>query len=341
MGGGASTRSGAPAEIGDPLTGDAFVGRERELSELEAGLREAPAGRGRLLLVTGEPGVGKSRLAEVADTRAQAQGFRVLWGRCWEGGGAPPYWPWIQVIRAYLRVPEAADVFAQLGPGAAYLARMVPDVERLGLELEPLPGGESEQERFALFDSLAALLTREAEHQPLVLILDDLHAADPSSLHALEFVARELRAMHLLVVGTYRDVGARPDTAVVEALGRLGREAQTFQLGGLAIDDVAGFVQLGGRPSLSDSVVRTLHERDRGESFLRSRARAAPGRRRPPRGGRRRIVSRRHASTGGNTSDRRATGRAALGWLPGSPYDGVGSGSGVHARSHRACLDCL
>ena len=265
---GGSTRPGAAAEIGERLAGGDFVGRERELDELDAGLRDTLAGRGRLLLVTGEPGVGKSRLAEVADIRAQAHGFRVLWGRCWEGGGAPPYWPWIQVIRAYLRVPEAADVFAQLGQGAAYIARMVPDVERFGPELEPLTAGESEQERFALFDSLAALLTNAAEHQPLVLILDDLHAADPSSLQALEFVARELRAKSLVVIGTYRDVGARSDTAVVEALGRLGREATTFPLAGLAIGDVARFVEVAGRRSLPESVVRTLHERTAGNPFF-------------------------------------------------------------------------
>src|SRR5688500_13342771 len=89
----------APVNHGDGL----FVGREREIGELLAGLEEAAAGRGRLFVVAGEPGIGKSRLADELATEARARGARILWGRCWEAGAAPAYWPWVQPLRAYLR----------------------------------------------------------------------------------------------------------------------------------------------------------------------------------------------------------------------------------------------
>jgi DNA-binding SARP family transcriptional activator len=87
-------------EAGEDSSRGAFVGREAELEELHAGLEDALAGRGRLFLVVGEPGIGKSRLAEELMRRARARGARVLVGRCWEAGGAPAYWPWVQSLRA-------------------------------------------------------------------------------------------------------------------------------------------------------------------------------------------------------------------------------------------------
>ncbi|TMB08190.1 MAG: ATP-binding protein, partial [Deltaproteobacteria bacterium] len=84
-----------------------FVGRHRELVELRTGLEDAGAGRGRFFLVVGEAGIGKTRLVEELASEAAARGHLVLWGRCWESEGAPPYWPWIQVIRAYLRTARS------------------------------------------------------------------------------------------------------------------------------------------------------------------------------------------------------------------------------------------
>jgi hypothetical protein len=81
-----------------------FVGRDRELAELRAGLDDAVAGRGRLFLLTGEPGIGKSRLVEELARHARARDAAALVGRCWEAGGAPAYWPWIQALRGYVRL---------------------------------------------------------------------------------------------------------------------------------------------------------------------------------------------------------------------------------------------
>src|SRR5262249_51431325 len=92
-------RSSAPG-------GTLFVGRERELAELGDGLDAALGGGGRLFLVSGERGIGKTRLVDELSAVAAAQGALVLWGRCWEGGGAPAYWPWLQLIRGYRRAVD-------------------------------------------------------------------------------------------------------------------------------------------------------------------------------------------------------------------------------------------
>src|SRR5258705_6082385 len=100
--------------------GPVFVGRQRELAELRAGLDDAVGGRGRFFLVVGEAGIGKTRLVEELAREAGQRSGVALWGRCWEGAGAPPHWPWVQVIRAYLRSIGAERPPAVIGAGAPY-----------------------------------------------------------------------------------------------------------------------------------------------------------------------------------------------------------------------------
>jgi DNA-binding SARP family transcriptional activator len=113
----------AAAEFAAETTRGMFVGRDSELAELVAGLDDAFAGRGRIFLVVGEPGIGKSRLAEELIAHAAARGARVLVGRCWEAGGAPAYWPWVQSLRTYLREAPDDVLLPELGAGAVDLAR--------------------------------------------------------------------------------------------------------------------------------------------------------------------------------------------------------------------------
>ena len=188
----------AAAEPAVETPRSAFVGRERELAELVGGLDDAFAGRGRLFLLAGEPGIGKSRLAEELIAQARARGARVLVGRCWEAGGAPAYWPWVQSLRPYLRDTDAESLRSQLREGAADVARLLPELRDLLADLPPAPPLESEGARFRLFDSMTAFLKSVAAARPLVLVLDDLHAADEPSLLLLQFVARELGESRLL-----------------------------------------------------------------------------------------------------------------------------------------------
>src|SRR5919108_3663570 len=215
-----------------------FVGRQRDLDELGERLAAAAAGRGSLLLVAGEPGIGKTRLAdELARGAARSLGAGVLWGTCWEGEGAPAFWPWIQALRAHAARRDPAALRAELGDGAADVARLVPGLAgRLG-ELPERPALEPDQARFRLFDAVAGLLRRAGEAEPLLLVLDDLHWADRSSLALLRFVARELRDARLLVLGTYRDVGLGR-SSVSQPLAKLAGRARHLTLGGLGEGDV-------------------------------------------------------------------------------------------------------
>src|SRR5215468_2779740 len=105
-----------------------LVGRDGELGELLAGLDDAASGRGRLFLLAGEPGIGKSRLADEAAARARDRGFKVAWGRCWEAGGAPAYWPWVQSLRACFRGLDGEELRSRLGAGAPFVAQIIAEV---------------------------------------------------------------------------------------------------------------------------------------------------------------------------------------------------------------------
>jgi eukaryotic-like serine/threonine-protein kinase len=252
------------------FTPSTFVGRKRELAELTVGLDDAFAGRGRLFLLVGEPGIGKSRLAEELTARARARGGRILIGRCWEAGGAPAYWPWVQSLRAYLREAEPAALRAQLATGAADLAQLLPELRDLIDDLPAAPPADSEGARFRLFDSLAAFLKSMALAQPLVLVLDDLHAADEPSLLLLQFVARELGRSPVLIVGAYRDVDPTPADRFRATLVELGREpvTRTLALDGLKEADVARIIKLVAPAASADDLGTAVYAETEGNPLF-------------------------------------------------------------------------
>jgi DNA-binding CsgD family transcriptional regulator len=231
-----------------------FVGRARELAALTTDLDAAVSGRGRVVLVAGEPGIGKTRLAEELAPRATARGAAVLWGRCWEGAGAPAFWPWVQIVRRYVQV-QAGDPTSlrhDLGFGAAEIAQLVPAVHDCVPDLPTPPPLEPEAARFRLFDSLAGFLRTAAARRPLLLVLDDLHWADASSLALLRFVSRELEGAGPLVVGSYRHTEVVQGHPLLAAVADLTRGPHRWLLlGGLGQRDVASFVALvaGAEPS--------------------------------------------------------------------------------------------
>jgi DNA-binding SARP family transcriptional activator len=247
-----------------------FVGRESELAELRAGLDEAIAGRGRLFLLVGEPGIGKSRLADEVIRTAQARGAQVLVGRCWEAGGAPAYWPWVQSIRAHVRETEPGLLRSQLGTGAAEVAQLLPELRELFPDLPEPPVLESEGARFRLFEAASSVLTSAAQARPLVLFLDDLHAADEPSLLLLQFLARELGESRLLVVGAYRNVDPSPTDPLTMALTELAREPVTrsIALTGLGEREVARFIELTSGEAPSEELVVTIHEETEGNPLF-------------------------------------------------------------------------
>ncbi|MDQ3937088.1 MAG: AAA family ATPase, partial [Chloroflexota bacterium] len=223
---------------------DEFVGRELELRALLAGLEEASAGRGGLFLIGGEPGIGKSRLADHFSGRAREAGARVLWGRCWEGAGAPAYWPWIQALRAYLRTVDPAVAREQLGSGAAAISQILPEIRALLPDVPPAPP-DSDSARFQLFDSTASFLRNVVSGRETLLVLDDLHAADTPSILLLRFLATQLGEMRVVIVATYRDIALTPDHPLTATLAELAREPTTriLLLEGLREEVVGRFIE--------------------------------------------------------------------------------------------------
>jgi DNA-binding SARP family transcriptional activator len=264
-----------PAEDGQEAfarrSGGVFVGREREIEVLLRALGDVLAGTGRLLVIGGEPGIGKSRLAEELASAATERGAGVLWGRCWEAGGAPPYWPWVQAIRSHVRETDTDQLLRELDVDGAEIADVVADVREHVPDLGPSRiVSDPQTARFRLFDAIAGFLKRVARVQPLMVVLDDLHWADEGSLRLLEFVARELAGARLLLVGTYRDVELSRRHPLSQTLAQLTRERlfERVVLRGLSSEDVAQFIEAACGSSAPRALVSAVHAQTEGNPLF-------------------------------------------------------------------------
>lgn len=233
--------------------GTAFVGRDAELAELTARIGAARNESGALLLVSGPAGIGKTRVVEEALGRGQALpgAPAVAWGRCVDDPGAPPLWPWRRVAR---RLPGIA--------GALAGTDVLPD------------GADPEAARFAVVAAATEALLGAAEPDGLVVVLEDLHWADATSLRLLRHLAGELHRSRLLVAATYRDPAGADGDLLARTLPELLRRPATraLPLGSLTEDDVRAYLR--GAP---DDVVRGAHRRSGGNPlYLRAVARMPP-----------------------------------------------------------------
>ncbi|MCI0800329.1 MAG: AAA family ATPase, partial [Chloroflexi bacterium] len=221
-------------------------------------------------MLVGEPGIGKTRTAQELATYAGLRGAQVLWGRCYEEQGAPPYWPWVQAIRSYVREKEPEELRSEMGAGAEDIAEIISDVRERLPGLRTPPQLEPEQARFRLFDSITAFLKSASRRQPLVLVLDDLHWADHPSLLLLEFVARELSGSRLLLVGTYRDMELSRRHPLSLTLGELTRERlfQRVLLRGLSQEDVGRFIELVSGFAPPRGMVEAVHRQTEGNPLF-------------------------------------------------------------------------
>lgn len=162
--------------LGGSSAAGGFVGRHHELGRLNAALEEALAGRGQLVMLAGEPGIGKTRTTKEFAACAEARGVRVLSGRCQEGQGAPPYWPWIQVIRSYVTDAQPDRLKSVMG-AASDIAEIVSEIREHLPNLRASPQLEDpEQSRFRLFYSITTFLKNISQAQPLVIALDSPQA---------------------------------------------------------------------------------------------------------------------------------------------------------------------
>ncbi|MCA1682529.1 MAG: protein kinase [Actinobacteria bacterium] len=229
-----------------------FLGREAEMRELRGAVDGAFAGHGRIVMIVGEAGIGKTRLAAETDTYAELRGATVLWGRCTQSAGAPSYWPWIQAIRSYVRTVGPDVLRSELGSGASDIAQIVSEVgPQLGEVAEP-QSLDPEQARFRLFDSIAGFLANASQRTPIAIFLDDLHLADPQSLLLAQFVAAELASARILLVGTYREDDLDADHPLLTVHAALARERgyTRMRLRGLDRADVKAFLEAGAHQKL-------------------------------------------------------------------------------------------
>jgi DNA-binding winged helix-turn-helix (wHTH) protein/DNA polymerase III delta prime subunit len=262
--------AGAPESDPEPAVSGLFVGREELVDRLHATLDGVWASRGRVLLLAGEPGIGKTRAAEELALMARRRGGRVLSARCYEGTGAPAFWPWIQLLRGAARELDAAALRGALGPAAAEIAQLVPEIATRIPGLSAVPALEPDERRFRLFDGMAGFWGRLAAVQPLVLVLDDLQWFDEPSLRLLSFIARGIGASRVLLLGTYRDDELRRRHPLSAVLGDLARESHCHQvqLRGLARGAVAQLVEAAGHAGVSAEVVDAVHELTDGNPFF-------------------------------------------------------------------------
>jgi DNA-binding CsgD family transcriptional regulator/tetratricopeptide (TPR) repeat protein len=250
---------------------DKFVGRQRELEVLQGAFEQACAGHGRIVMLAGEPGIGKTRTAQELAGHAVRREAAVLWGRCHEEAGAPPYWPWVQIIRASLRDADR-DLLPGLGAAASDLSDIVPEIRDLLPGLERLaPLGDPSEARFRMFESIRQLFASLCRRRTLLIVLDNVHWADAPSLRLLEFLAPEVTDCRLLLVGTYRATELSRQHPLSNALGGLARVPHftRINLAGLSEEEAQAFIASSWTAVLA-GLAKALHEQTEGNPlFLR------------------------------------------------------------------------
>lgn len=249
-----------------------YVGRETERAELVRLLDGALRGHGTLVLIGGEPGVGKTRLTEEIGAEATGRGMRVRVGRCYEIEGAPPYVPFVEMLeQALAGAPSPAAFRELLGEDAPEVAKLVPRLRRLFPDIPPPLDLPAEQERRYLFNSLRDYLARAASARPLFMVFDDLHWADEPTLLLLEHLAERLPEMPVLALGTYRDTevtAGHPLAGTFDGLMRRGL-ARRLSLRRLPEEGVAGMLLAMSGQSPPASLVRAVHaETERNPFFV-------------------------------------------------------------------------
>ncbi len=182
-----------------------LVGRRNEILYFEDAIARACAGRGSVVHIGGEPGVGKTRLAEHVLQMAARAGTHASFGRCYETAAKPPFIGFIGNRQRSARRIEPERLGALLGDRAPEVCRLVPELGRLVPGTPSLPELPPEQQRRNVFNGFLEFLNRWSRWQPLVLLLDDLHAADPGTLDLLDHLADHVPSMPVLLMGTYRD----------------------------------------------------------------------------------------------------------------------------------------
>jgi class 3 adenylate cyclase len=253
-----------------------FVGRRQELDQLKGALEDTLSGRGRLMMLVGEPGIGKTRLAQEFAVYASLRGAQVLTGRCYEGDIAIPYMPFVEAFREYVRGRDDPDLRRELDEGAPEVAKLVSEIRQRFPDIPEAPPLEGDAERLRLFESVTGFVRNASAANPIVIVLDDIHWADKPSLLLLQYLARGTSGNRVLLLGAYRDVEldrAHPLSEVVAGLRR-ERLYQRVLLRGLPAEDVRAMLlaiaqQAGtGEQEVPDEAARAIYGETEGNPFF-------------------------------------------------------------------------
>ena len=248
-----------------------LVGREQELAFLHDCWQGAQAAHGRLVLISGEAGVGKTRLVEEFANRLRWQGVRVLWGRCYEFERALPYQPLAEALRTLLPALTPAEL-ADFPPGSVVeVARLVPEVLEQCPELEVPTAPGSKQERARLFEGVARFLARLSSHGALLIVLEDLQWASESTLGLVHYLARHLAGRPILMVGTFRPEALGLEHPLLALRRRLTREGLTrpLHLSRLSPEAVeAMVVEMSGAGKAVVPLAKRLYQETEGNPFF-------------------------------------------------------------------------
>jgi len=230
---------------------DRLIGRESALAAASSVLDDARRGAGQFLMISGEAGIGKTAMLAALVSRAGPAPL-ILRGFCWEGDGAPPYWPWSQVLQA------SGLPMADLGEAGWLLQPASGPAEPMGA----VAAGDAQ---FRLFEAAARCLARLAAgsgFRPVLVVLDDLHWADEPSLRLLGFLARALAAESVALLGAYRDTEASPE------LLKIAGQAQQLALAGLTPDDIGALAKDLAGTAVPAQVTAQLWQRSGGNPFF-------------------------------------------------------------------------
>ncbi|HVF21053.1 MAG TPA: AAA family ATPase [Mycobacteriales bacterium] len=252
------------------LDWERFVGRADELAEASTAVELALAGPGRLVLVSGEPGIGKTRLSEEVARRAEKAGAQVLLGSCYESGAGLPYMPLVEILTAYVEWAGAQEVASRLGPHSAAAARLVPALRSVTTVAEvSLEGAD----RYELFDAICTLLLDAADTAPVLVRLEDLHWADRPSMLFVQHLVRRLRRGRVAVLATYRDTDLDRSHPLAEVLSewRRDRSCLRVRLRGLDRSEVGDLLAGVARHDLDAAgrrLAHALHHETEGNPFF-------------------------------------------------------------------------
>jgi DNA-binding SARP family transcriptional activator len=242
------------------------VGRAKQLAVLRGALDQVTAGRGRLVLVAGEPGIGKTRLMQELATDAETRGIDVVWGRCHDADSVPAFWPWVQALRTLAGSRSREEIERAAEAGGPWLARLLPELVTAGPSAPPIP---LDHARLLLYDAAARMVRELAAGRPLLILVEDLHWADVPSLELLGYLTTQLSDIRAVVVGSYREE-ATADDPLTAMLATVAREPTTerLRLVGLTPREVAEMVHRRAGKAVDERAAAALHERTDGNPFF-------------------------------------------------------------------------